>query len=605
MKTKYFFFAALVVGALASCSEDEFTMDTSPTKISQESAPISFKGGAQYMTRSTSDDITKLAGNFMVAATKTVGTSNQKVIDNYKVWNKASGATDNTTNRYGWEYVGDNGPTKLGEGEITLEKNQSIKYWDLSASVYHYVAGSPTKAFTFKFDDSNVITGATITGIRAHVAANPKTDVNGTAIDGNVIPIGAVYVADPIVLNPNGNHPSEGKNYENAVKFSFTGQQALVRVGVYETIPGYKVTSIDFYPYIINGESGQWSNTKAPYHNIILNSLSTENPNYFIGGTLNATLTYDWSETPSYSFSYSEATSTTGGTTTTTTTTSNSWYGGSLYLSYEKPLLNTSSSTKTTMAQFFGTDKEMQESGYFPVMPTATGVANSPLVLKCDFTLTSTDGSGETIEVKGATAAIPANFSQWEVNHAYTYLFKISDKTAGAQGVLYPIQFDAMIVDGKNNRDGFITTVSVPSITSYQFASPYTTLENDQVSEVGIKYVTGTPIYVTVQDNAIGELKSLSALDSPVAEGMIKVYYLGTDELTESDLQVNRPTEHADVKPATSIPTTAWSLHGKSFNSPKYMTFTANTAGYYAVEYVNTASPVSYAYKVIKVETAP
>lgn len=598
MKTKYFLFAALVVGALASCSEDEFTMDTSPTKISQESAPISFKGGAQYMTRATADDITKLAGNFMVAATKTVGTSNQKVIDNYKVWNKAGNATDNTTNRYGWEYVGDNGTTDLGEGHIELEKNQSIKYWDLSATAYHYVAGSPTKAFKFNFDGSNVITGATITGIRAHVAANPKTDVNGTAIAGNVIPIGAVYVADPIVMDPDANHTSGvGKNYENAVKFNFTGQQALVRVGVYETIPGYEVTGIDFYAY--DKANSTWSSTPATYHNIILNSLT--NANYFMGGTLNATLTYNWNATPpTYSFSYNGA-----------TTSSNSWYGGSLYLSSENPMLTTSSATKSEMDRFFGTDKEMQESGYFPVMPTATGASNSPLVLKCDFTLTSTDNSGETIEVTGATAAIPANFSQWEVNHAYTYLFKISDKTAGAQGVLYPIQFDAMIVDGKDNRDGFITTVSVPSITSYQFASPYTNLENDHVSEVGIKYVTDKPIYVTVQGNDNGELKSLKALSNSATTpfdatetGMIKVYYLGTEELTESDLQVNRPSEHATVKPVTSIPTEAWSLHGKSFASPYYMTFTANTAGYYAVEYVNTADPVSYAYKVIKVETA-
>ena len=594
MKTKYFFFAAFAVGVLASCSSDELVGENSSSTDPQNVQAINFGGEAQNMTRSTTDDITKLSGNFMVAATKTVGGSNQKVIDNYKVWNKASGATDNTTNRYGWEYVGDNGTTGLGEGNIKLDKNQSIKYWDLSSTAYHYVAGSPTKAFTFNFNSANVITGATITGIRAHVNANPKTDANGNPIAGDVTPIGAVYVADPIILDPNANHATEtGKNYENAVKFNFTGQQALVRVGVYETIPGYKVTDIDFYAY--DKTNSAWNTTPATYHNVILNSLTTAN--YFLGGTLNATLTYNWTATPNptYSFAYSGAEH-----------SSNSWYGGSFYLSSEKPMLTTSSAVKADMDRFFGTDKEMQESGYFPVMPTATGATNSPLVVKCDFTLTSEDGSGETIEVQGATAAIPANFSQWEVNHAYTYLFKISDKTAGSQGVLYPIQFDAMIVDGKNNRDGFITTVSVPSITSYQFASPYTTLDGeDHVSEVGIKYVTGQPIYVTVQDNATGSLKSLAALAASEAVGMIKVYYLGTDELTESDLQVTRPSEHADVKPVTNIPTTAWSLHGKSFNSPYYMTFTANTAGYYAVEYVNTVTPaVSYAYKVIKVESA-
>ena len=593
MRTKYFFFAALAVGALASCSSDEFMGENnSPGTQSQGIQAIDFGSGARNMTRSTGNDITKLAGNFMVAATKTVGSSTQKVIDNYKVWNKASNATNNTTNRYGWEYVGDYGTKNLGEGKISLEKNQSIKYWDLSASAYHYVAGSPTKAFTFNFGPGNVITGATITGIRAHVSANPKTDANGTAIASDVTPIGAVYVADPIILDPNGNHTGGlGKNYENAVKFNFTGQQALVRVGIYETIPGYHVTSINFYPY--DKTNDNWSTKASTYHNVILNSLS--NADYFLGGTLNATLTYDWNATPNptYSFTYNDAAH-----------SSNSWYGGSFYLSEDKPMLTTSSATKSEMDRFFGTDKEMQESGYFPVMPTATGATNSPLVLKCDFTLTSDDHSGETIEVKGATAAIPANFSQWEINHAYTYLFKISDKTAGAQGVLYPIQFDAMIVDGKNNRDGFITTVSVPSITSYQFASPYTNLANVQVSEVGIKYVTNKPIYVTVQNNATGELKPLAALADPEAEGMIKVYYLGTDELTESDLQVNRPKEDDTIKPVTDIPTNAWSLHGKSFSNPYYMTFTANTAGFYAVEYVNTTSPLSHAYKVIKVESA-
>ena len=593
MRTKYFFFAALAVGALASCSSDEFMGENnSPGTQSQGIQAIDFGSGARNMTRSTGNDITKLAGNFMVAATKTVGSSTQKVIDNYKVWNKASDATNNTTNRYGWEYVGNSGTSDLGEGKISLEKNQSIKYWDLSASAYHYVAGSPTKAFEFIFGTGNVITGAKITGIRAHVSANPKTDANGTAIAGDVTPIGAVYVADPIILDPNDNNTEgSGKNYENAVKFNFTGQQALVRVGIYETIPGYHVTSINFYPF--DKTNDNWSTTASTYHNVILNSLS--NASYFLGGTLNATLTYNWNATPNptYSFTYNNAAH-----------SSNSWYGGSFYLSEDKPMLTTSSATKSEMDRFFGTDKEMQESGYFPVMPTATDATNSPLVLKCDFTLTSDDHSGETIEVKGATAAIPANFSQWEINHAYTYLFKISDKTAGAQGVLYPIQFDAMIVDGKNNRDGFITTVSVPSITSYQFASPYTNLENDQVNEVGIKYVINEPIYVTVQDNATGELEALAALADPEAEGMIKVYYLGTDELTESDLQVNRPKEHPTIKPVTKIPTNAWSLHGKSFSNPYYMTFTANTAGFYAVEYVNTTSPVSYAYKVIKVESA-
>ena len=590
MKKNLLFLAATAGIILASCSSHEFTGNVQPAAANADNTIISFGGDAQNITRSTADDITKLAGQFLVYGTKTVNGTNQTVFNSYSVWNKTAGATDNTTNKYGWEYVGTSGTAGLGEGNITLTKDQSIKYWDRSATAYHFVAGSPVKAFSFTANSSNVITGASIDGIRAHVSAQPVTDAEGTEIEGEVETIGAVYVADPLIIDPNGQ-TSGVNNYESAVNFSFTGQQALVRVGLYETIPGYHVTAINFYPY--DYANTAWSTTAATYHNVILNSLTSGS--YFTGGTLNATLTYNWEGTPSYTFAYTSGTS---------TITTNNWYGGPLYPSESNPLLTTSSSTN--MARLFGTDKEMRENGYFPVLPTASGATNSALVLKCDFTLTSDDNSGETIEVTGATAAIPAAFSQWEQNHAYTYLFKISDKTAGSQGVLYPIQFDAAIVDGLTNRNGFITTVSVPSITSYQFASPYTTIgSDDKVAEVGIKYVTGTPIYVTVQDNSDGTLKALSAMTvGSEAEGNIKVYYLGETELTESDLQVNRPTEHATVKPTTSIPGEAWSLHSKTISSPNYMTFTANTAGYYAVEYVNTASPLSFAYKVLKVEAA-
>ena len=190
------------------------------------------------------------------------------------------------------------------------------------------------------------------------------------------------------------------------------------------------------------------------------------------------------------------------------------------------------------------------------------------------------------------------------MNHAYTYLFKISDKTAGSSGVLYPIQFDAAVVDGASNRDGFITTISVPSITSYQFKSPYTKYDGQgNFQETGIKYIADSDIYVTVQDNNSGDLKNLTAMsnhDSPVT-GNIQVYKLGANEVTESDLQIQRPS--TNMIP-TNIPTEAWNLHGKSFAAGKYMVFRPMESGYFAIEYVQdgTTNPKTYAYKVIKVE---
>ncbi len=574
MKKNYLFLAAATAGLfLAGCSSDEFTGTIQSEMEKLNNTAIDFEGGSEFVTRSsTSDDITKLQGQFVVYGVKsgaTAGSDMQKVFTNYRIWNSTAGAAANSTNAEGWEYVGSEGTTGLGIGSIKLVQDQTVKYWDISAADYRFVAGSPVSSFTFTVDENNNVTHTTVTDIAAHIKAN-STSGEGTALSHD-----AIYVADPVIVSP--------ADYGKAVKFQFTGQQALVRVGLYETIPGYSVTTINFYAYKADGSG--WETTAG--RNIVLNSLT--NKDYFIGGNnMTATLTYDWS-VPTYSFVYN----------TTGDVTSRSWYAGAFNAG-----VPCTSSSATAIDKLYGTDKDMAEkTGYFPVLPTATLTVSTPLVIKCDYTLTSTDGSGETIVVNGATAAIPAAFARWEKNHAYTYLFKISDKTQGSAGTLTPIVFDAAIVSGADNRDGFITTVSVPSITSYQPKSPYTTIENDNVTGTGVKYAPNEDIIVTVQDNATGELKALKTLnDANPAEGMIKVYYLGTTEVTESELQLTRPTEHATVKPPTDIPSTAFNFHGKTIASGNYMTFRGSTGGYYAVEYINTVSPISYTYKVIQVE---
>ena len=50
-----------------------------------------------------------------------------------------------------------------------------------------------------------------------------------------------VYIAEPVIVNQ--------ANYKNAVKFNFVRQQSKVRVGIYETIPGYSISKINFYAY--------------------------------------------------------------------------------------------------------------------------------------------------------------------------------------------------------------------------------------------------------------------------------------------------------------------------------------------------------------------
>jgi len=167
------------------------------------------------------------------------------------------------------------------------------------------------------------------------------------------------------------------------------------------------------------------------------------------------------------------------------------------------------------------------EGNYFTqYLPNEKG---TNLNLRVNYTLESIDGSGETITVKGATAQVPSIYTQWKAGHAYTYLFKISDKTNGHTGKydplhpddttinsdpagLYPITFDAVVVDDEDNDNTqeTITLVSTPSITTYQEGS--NVVNNDE-------YTAGNPIYVTVSDGdkentpdlANGKLKELTA----------------------------------------------------------------------------------------------
>ena len=109
---------------------------------------------------------------------------------------------------------------------------------------------------------------------------------------------------------------------------------------------------------------------------------------------------------------------------------------------------------------------------YYTILPFETG-AN--LQLRINYTLVSTDGSNEIINVSNATAVIPAELAKWNPNFAYTYIFKISDMTNGSTGFgpdgitpvygLTPITLNAVVVDSEDGIQETITTVSTPSIT--------------------------------------------------------------------------------------------------------------------------------------------
>lgn len=548
---KYIFLAASAL-TLASCTSDDFLGDTPGSTPTSANSAINFGGDAGKITRATSNEGTPqqmLDGQFLVyGVKKTSETQLVSVFPNYSVWDVE--AKNTTSNTNGWEYVGTKNAANLGIGKITLTKDQTIKYWDYSALEYRFVAGSPINAFSFGVpvvSASKDIKSATVSKLAGHINAN-NTE---TALETN-----PVYIAAPVKIKKD--------DYQKPVTFTFQRQQSMVRVGLYETIPGYSITTIKFYDA---------DGTTATSSNIILTSATA---NYFVGGSnVSGTVTYNWeTPTPSYTFNYTD---------NENLKKSKNWYAGMLNV-----LATTSSEPKVDI--LYGTDKDMSTTGYFTVLPTPSETTASAILIKCDYTLTSDDGSGETIKVTGATAAIPAAYSKWEANTRYTYLFKISENTNGTTGDpnnpkdpagLYPITFDAVV---KDEKQGTTTTVATPSITTYQEGS---------VVDNTIKYVANKKIYVTVTESTSGTKQDLSTTGSAV--GHIAVYKF-TDPITEAEVQV-KGTTGGGVTEVTDGSVT-----------DKVYSFTPDGEGYYAIQYLTTAAdgnkPAAYTYKVVYVAAA-
>ena len=553
---KYIFLAASAL-TLASCSSDDFLGDTPGSTPTSANSAIKFDGNAGKISRATSNTAStpqgKLDYQFKIYGVKSGANINySKVFENYSIWYNTTKTTSNTND---WEYVAGAGVITTGETanptKITLNDAQTIKYWDYASDNYHFVAGSPIENFDYELDQNGNIASAKIKGLGGHIEANSGT----TATTFN-----PVYVAKPKVVAKT--------DYQKPVQFEFVRQQSMVRVGIYETIPGYKITDIKFYK---QGENGLEKVDAT--NNIILTSTT---PDYFVGGPdVTGTITYDWT-TPGYTFDY-----------TGTYTKDKNWYAGALTKGVEA-----TTSTETTISKLYGSDGDMDvTNGYFIVMPTLVKDP-SAILIKCDYTLKSEDKSGETIKVTGATAAIPAAYSKWDINTRYTYLFKISENTNGTTGNpddkdpagLYPITFNAAVTEMTDKTEGTTTTFTAPSITTYQKGS---------VEGNTIKYVANKNIDVTVLNDK-AEVQTLKTTDDAAEqEGHIAVYKFDT-EITEAEVQVKGVTGATNIE--------------GSVDANNVFTFKPTAAGWYAIKYLAKAkvgtTPAVYTYKVVYVAAA-
>lgn len=508
MRKIYVILAAVTGMTLVSCTNQEYLGEVVTTVQETENfEAINFGGGFNALTRADitgSEAATKLGSAFKVYGVKQDRDDDTKyntVFPNFTV-KYSTGKEGNAEYNDGWYYVG-------------AEDGQTLRYWDYASADYHFVAGSPVANFTYATDGTTGdIKTATVTGLGGRL--NHSTTVASDAA--------AVYIADPKVMTK----PTPAGTKYGEVLFTFRSMQSKVRVGIYETIPGYKITSISFYNNV--------TPTPGTSNYITLNSATT---GYFQGGTsVKGTVTYNWT-TPTYTFTYGDG-----------LTSGNYWEGGQFTSGV--PAI-----TSTDATNLYGaSDASKGDDGYFIVMPTPSATAATPLTLKCDYVLKSLDNVDE-IHVTGATATIPADYTKWAPNTAYTYLFKISDNTNGSTGDpdedpagLYPITFDAAVVNIAEQNVGTETTFSTPSITVYQNGDVVTNGITYNTSAITIKVMSGTNDVTTGATIQYVELASFSYgsdYEKLGTSGTATSWKTGIPTLTSGKTYVIKATNGTDV----------------------------------------------------------
>ena len=556
MKKLYSILTALALVALYSCSSDELVGDKSLTTDATASGAISFGAGSSAMTRANFYGATaagKLGNKFVVYGTKHVAAEDETADNDKVVYNNFQVKyTDNTagqteSNTSGWEYVGlqayDNTPTQQG-----------IKYWDYSAEQGHtfYAFSSSDISFPKASSDKIQVTKVTSDGTSLYNKGYELV----VKLNAN---LNNLYFSDRV--------PVAKADYEKTVSFTFRNLGAKLRVGFYETIPGYKVKIDKFYI----DEDATAAVTTFPAMN------NGKDDGYFyaaLQNVKNATATLN----QTLNVTYYDETTATQVINRPKVTNPGAGYNYYLKLGSGSGLINTDLKTTSSDPTWV--------CDYVPVYPFEGN--NHPLLLKLDFTMTAEDGSPDVIHVKGARAVVPAEYVQWKSNFAYTYIFKISDKSNGTTGKvdvngdpddpegLKPITFDAITVDVAEERQETITSISTNSITTYA--------EGKIVNE----YTASKPIYVSISNTSTGAVITPSGLGD--TDGKAQVYKLNKAateaevlaQLTGSPMGITFDAQTATVE--TTVP-----LTDGTTPSIANVKFTPSSAGTYAYVYTTTA----------------
>ena len=581
-----FFIAAASALALASCSSDDFLGENQGNEQNGATSAINFGGDTGKITRATSTGKTAadlLENNFVVVGfkgSKTDEANNETyAFDHYNVNFEYGSAFSTESNRAGWEYVNQDMKVKGTEPAASLAQGgasqQTIKYWDHSCTSYDFIAFSMGKK-----------DAASKYATPTHV---DKANLKSAAytLSGNVNTLSECYISDmKTVTEPNYN--------KTPVSMSFRHLASKVRMALFEIVPGYVISDVKFYT---DATSTTTDNTEGTLIGKFNNS-GTLTVYFPKTGTVNA-------EDKDYNKAHVKFTESTAPGEVGVLTSKG--FGAVKYGNQAEgtiPEGSTYLSQNAAKPSYCG-------DGYQNVLPSEG--AASAITLRIDYKLTSVDGSKETINVKGATATVPAQYTEWKSGYAYTYIFKISQDTNGSTGGtstgLTAISFDAVVVDDEaNGLQETITTVSDNSFTTYGY-------KDNKVTTNGNEYVNGTDIYATVYSAGAtvapqklytvtletGATQTIN--EASVANALVNGTNNATDKTwTVTDYAGKKMvvTETADGFATTVTEVPAGPGYTLKVNALKWKGVVTDlaTETYYAVEYVNGTKK---SYKIVKV----
>lgn len=588
MKTSNYLigFAALASLTLVGCSDNDYLGTDNGSEVAQQgNGEITFVAGNAKTTRAGefigATAAEKLGGMFVVEGTKgteaTDAPSSDVVFDNYLVGYTANSAGRTETNTNNWEYVGKE--TGIADRMTdatwgTLHSSvtaQTVKYWDYSTSQYDFIAWST--------GEREAVTTGAVAGSKVNV-----TRINtGSTLATNGFTLTAANANDLLQCYYTDINKVLKENYGQPVTLTFRNMAAKVRIALYETVPGYSVKDVEFYQDEATALTADISANEATLYTPTgegnwLPQSGTVLVYYPRIGTSNKTAA-----------DYNKASVTvTAGEAKSSTQTFGTLAG--------------TIGTSLPNATFAGSDAD---SYYQAVIPNTAG---KPLTLRVNYTLVSTDGSNESIKVYGAKAVIPATYTNWLPNYAYTYIFKISDNSNGwtdtgmtAQGLL-PITFDAVVTSfvDANAEQTTVTTVATPSITTYQ--QGHNTGENGTFTVPDEYDNDGAKLYVKVMNDGtpVTGLSASNSLFFAVSRAASEAEVMDALENRTNDKDATSPIGRNGITltAVDNIDNTVESIVNGVNNQPISV-----TAGEVAEIDLSTLSEGTYAY--VYVQTAP